>query len=177
MSAQTPYARFDDWFDRFIEPIRNLRVIVFMFTIASAVGDFGLLWHAIGIARVALTDAPLSDALIFSAMIGIESLILNQGIKRFFRRKRPTISGDKRFAVRTPRTSSFPSGHASSAFFAALLLTHWVHGWQIGLFYLIAVIIAFSRVGVRIHHASDVLAGALTGTVMGAIGLLALASL
>ena len=94
MSAQTPYARFDDWFDRFIEPIRNLRVIIFIFTIASAVGEFGLLWHAIGIARVALTDAPLSDALIFSSMIGIESLILNQGIKRFFRRTRPTASGD-----------------------------------------------------------------------------------
>jgi len=177
MSAQAPYARFDDWFDRFIEPIRDLRVIIFMFTIASAVGDFGLLWHAIGIARVALTDAPIRDALIFSSMIGIESLTLNQGIKRFFRRTRPTTSGDGRFAVRTPRTSSFPSGHASSAFFSALVLTHWVNGWQIGLFYLFAVIIAFSRVGVRIHHASDVLAGALTGTVMGAIGLLALASL
>ena len=114
-----------------------------------------------------------SRALMFIAL----DKLLNQGIKRFFRRKRPTISGDKRFAVRTPRTSSFPSGHASSAFFAALLLTHWVHGWQIGLFYLFAVIIAFSRVGVRIHHASDVLAGALTGTLMGAIGLIALASL
>lgn len=177
MSALTPYARFDDWFDRFIEPIRNLRIIIVMFTIASAVGDFGLLWHAIGIARIVLTDAPLKDALIFSSMIGIESLTLNQGIKRFFRRTRPTTGGDARFAVRTPRTSSFPSGHASSAFFSALVLTHWVHGWQIGLFYLFAVIIAFSRVGVRIHHASDVLAGALTGTLMGAIGLIALASL
>ena len=177
MSEQAPYARLDDWVDRFIEPIRNLRVIIFMFTIASAVGDFGLLWHAIGIARVALTSAPLKDCLILSSMIGVESLILNQGIKRFFRRTRPTTSGDKRFAVRTPRTSSFPSGHASSAFFSALVLTHWVHGWQIGLFYLFAVIIAFSRVGVRIHHASDVLVGALTGTALGAIGLFALASL
>jgi len=177
VSAPFPHDRFDDWFDRFIEPIRNLRVIIFMFTIASAVGDFGLLWHAIGFARVALTDAPIKDALIFSLMIGIESLLLNQGIKRFFRRTRPTTSGDERFTVRTPRTSSFPSGHASSAFFSALVLTHWVNGWQIGLFYLFAVIIAFSRIGVRIHHTSDVLAGALTGTVMGAIGLIALASL
>lgn len=177
MSQQAPYARFDDWFDRLIEPIRDLRLIIFIFTIASAVGDFGLLWHAIGIGRVALTTAPFKDALILSAMIGIESLILNQGIKRFFRRTRPTISGDKRFAVRTPRTSSFPSGHSSSAFFAVLVLTHWIHGWQIGLFYLFAVIIALSRVGVRIHHASDVLVGALTGTAMGAIGLFALASL
>ena len=177
MNALPPHARFDDWIDRLIEPIRNLRVIIVMFTIASAVGDFGLLWHGIGIARIVLTDAPLKDALIFSSMIGIESLTLNQGIKRFFRRTRPTIGGDARFAVRTPRTSSFPSGHASSAFFSALVLTHWVHGWQIGLFYLFAVIIAFSRVGVRIHHASDVLAGALTGTLMGAIGLIALASL
>jgi len=35
------------------------------------------------------------------------------------------------------------------------------------LFYLFAVTIAVSRVGVRIHHASDVIGGAIVGTIMG----------
>lgn len=177
MSDNIPYANFDAYVDRLIEPLRNVRVVVWIFTVASAVGDFGLLWHGIGLIRAIGSMDRLKDALIFSTMIGLESLILNQGIKRFFRRTRPTEGGDIRFAVRTPSTSSFPSGHASSAFFSVLVLTHWVTWPWTVLFYLFAVIIATSRVGVRIHHASDVLAGALTGTVLGVVGLIVLGSL
>jgi membrane-associated phospholipid phosphatase len=43
--------------------------------------------------------------------------------------------------------------------------------WWI-LFYVFAVTIAISRVGVRIHHASDVIGGAIAGTVMGVVGAL-----
>jgi len=177
MNEKVPFAAFDAYIDRRIEPFRNLRVVVLMFTVASAVGDFGLLWHGIGLIRAIGSIERLQDALIFSSMIGLESLTLNQGIKRFFRRTRPTKDGDVRFAVRTPSTSSFPSGHASSAFFSALVLTHWVAWPWMVLFYLFALIIATSRVGVRIHHASDVLAGALTGTVLGIIGLAVLSNI
>ena len=104
-------------------------------------------------------------------MIGIESLLLNQGIKRLFRRSRPTSSGDERFALRTPRTSSFPSGHSSSAFFSALVLTYFFTWPWVALFYVFAMIIATSRVGVRIHHASDVVGGAIVGSLMGVVGL------
>jgi undecaprenyl-diphosphatase len=110
-------------------------------------------------------------------MIGIESLILNQGIKRLFRRSRPTERGDERFALRKPRTSSFPSGHASSAFFSALVLTYFTTWPWAFLFYGFALIIATSRVGVRIHHASDVIGGAIAGTLMGVIGLVVLNTL
>lgn len=177
MSEHVPFANFDAYVDRRIEPLRNVRVVVWIFTVASAVGDFGLLWHGIGLIRAVGSMERLKDAAILSSMIGLESLILNQGIKQFFRRTRPTKGGDVRFAVRTPSTSSFPSGHASSAFFSALVLTHWVAWPWIVLFYIFALIIAASRVGVRIHHASDVLAGALAGTILGVVGLAVLGTL
>lgn len=177
MTGATPFANFDSRVDRLVEPIRNVRAAVLIFMVASAIGDFGLVWHAIGLIRAIGSMDRFYDSLIFSSMIGIESLLLNQGIKRFFRRTRPTESGDVRIAVRTPRTSSFPSGHASSAFFSALVLTYWVTWpWMI-CFYLLAVVIATSRVGARIHHASDVLAGAIAGTLLGVIGLAVLSSL
>lgn len=177
MTGATPFANFDSRFDRLVEPIRNVRAAVLIFMIASAIGDFGLVWHAIGLIRAIGSMDRFYEALIFSSMIGIESLLLNQGIKRFFGRTRPTESGDIRIAVRTPRTSSFPSGHASSAFFSALVLTHWVTWpWTICI-YLLAIVIATSRVGARIHHASDVLAGAIAGTLLGVIGLAVLSSL
>ena len=99
--------------------------------------------------------------------MGIESLILNQGIKPFFKRERPTVKGDTRFKIRKPRTSSFPSGHASSAFFAAVVLTRWSTWPAIATWFVFAIIVATSRVAVRIHHATDIFAGALIGSVMG----------
>lgn len=171
------FEKFDQLVDRALEPLRNAKVVVVVFTIASAVGDFGLLWHIIGLIRSIGSMDRLNQALFFSLMIGIESLLLNQGIKRLFRRSRPTERGDERFTLRKPRTSSFPSGHASSAFFSALVLTYFTTWpWAI-LFYVFALIIATSRVGVRIHHASDVIGGAVVGTLMGIIGLVVLHTL
>ena len=171
MSQTPPFADFDERVDRALEPIRNTKFAVVVFSVASAVGDFGILWHIVGLLRAIGSMDRLQQALVFSAMIGIESLILNQGIKRLFRRDRPTERGDDRFALRKPRTSSFPSGHSSSAFFSALVLTYFFSWpWVVG-FYVCALVIAVSRVGVRIHHASDVIGGALVGTLMGTIGL------
>lgn len=166
------FEKFDDRVDSALEHIRDYKFVKVVFSIASAVGDFGILWHIIGLLRAIGSVERLQQALVFSTMIGIESLLLNQGIKRLFRRSRPTTSGDERFALRKPRTSSFPSGHSSSAFFSALVLTYFF-AWQWwGLFYALAMVIAISRVGVRIHHASDVVGGAIVGSVMAIAGLL-----
>jgi undecaprenyl-diphosphatase len=165
------FERFDNKVDSSLEHIRDYKLVKVVFSTASAVGDFGILWHIIGLLRALGSVDRFQQALVFSTMIGIESLLLNQGIKRLFRRSRPTTSGDQRFALRTPRTSSFPSGHSSSAFFSALVLTYF-YAWQWWpLFYALAMVIAISRVGVRIHHASDVVGGAIVGTLMGIAGL------
>ena len=93
--------------------------------------------------------------------IGAESLIVNQGLKRMFRRARPTIEGDERFEIRTPLTSSFPSGHASAAAFAATVLISWDGRRWAPLWGTMAAVVAISRPYVRIHHASDVIGGSL----------------
>jgi undecaprenyl-diphosphatase len=105
-----------------------------------------------------------------SALIGAESLIVNQGVKRLFRRTRPTESGDPRFIIRRPSTTSFPSGHASSAFFAAAILTTATGAKMAPLWYSLAGVIGVSRAYVRIHHASDIVAGAALGAVLGVAG-------
>jgi len=113
-------------------------------------------------ARAAL-DAPRQGE--FSA---IESVLVNLVIKSLFRRGRPQGEIERPHPLRRPRTSSFPSGHATSAFTSAVLLSEGDDLWP--LYYALAVVVAASRVHVRIHHASDVVAGAAIGLALGHVG-------
>lgn len=165
-------SRFDAAGDRVLEPLRNNRSVSIVFGAASTVGDFSIIWHVIGLARAVGSMARLQEAVFLSCALGVESLVVNQGVKRVFKRERPTVSGDERFDVRAPSTSSFPSGHASSATFAAILLVHFI-GMPWGLaFVALALVVALSRVVVRIHHLSDIVGGILVGAVLGAAAVL-----
>lgn len=159
-------AAFDAWADGLLEHLRGRRIPDAVFTTASHVGDFSLIWHAIGLARAANGGRSVRQAVVLAGLLGTESLAVNQGIKRLFRRERPTTSGDERYPVRRPSTTSFPSGHSSSAAFAAVVLSTWSPR-QAPLYAGLAAIVATSRAYVRIHHASDVLAGAAVGLTLG----------
>lgn len=162
---------FDARFDAAMEPLRQNARARRVFSLASTVGDFSFVWHACGLLYAIGSRDRLGQALTLSVALGFESLVVNQGIKRVFRRTRPTASGDDRFDVRTPSTSSFPSGHASSATFAAIVLTSFT-GWPLALAWVsLAVVVALSRVVVRIHHASDILGGIVTGALLAGAAL------
>ncbi len=165
---------FDAWADEQLERLRGRKVPDFAFTTASELGDFSLIWHFVGAVRGLTSDHHANQAFIFSALIGAESLIVNQGIKRLFRRTRPTETGDPRYPVRKPSTSSFPSGHASSAFFAASILTAWGGAVTAPAWFALAGVVGTSRAYVRIHHPSDVVGGAVVGLVLGQAALAAL---
>ena len=163
------FASFDARVDRSLEPLRDSRASVRIFNLAGRAGDFSLVWHAAGLLRAIGSLDRLREAAVLSAVLAVESLLVNQGIKRLFRRERPTASGDGRFSVRTPSTSSFPSGHATSAVCAATVLTAFGGGPAVALWWVMAALIASSRVVVRIHHASDVIAGLFVGACLGAV--------
>lgn len=158
---------FDAWADAQLERLRGNKVADVVFTTASELGDFSLIWHLVGATRGLTSDARADQAFVFSALIGAESLIVNQGIKRLFRRVRPTEAGDPRYPVRKPSTSSFPSGHASSAFFAATVLTSLSGGVTAPVWFSLAGVMGTSRAFVRIHHPSDVVGGAVVGLALG----------
>ncbi|MFM2046080.1 MAG: hypothetical protein RL383_157 [Actinomycetota bacterium] len=161
--------RLDRAADAAIEPLRRNRAVARVFGAASRVGDFSVVWHVTGLVRAVGSTARLREAVFLSCALGVESLVVNQGVKRMFRRERPTVSGDGRFDVRTPSTSSFPSGHASSATFAVIVLAGFA-GWPVSwLFVVVGVTVALSRVVVRIHHMSDVVGGIAFGALLGAV--------
>jgi undecaprenyl-diphosphatase len=162
---------FDTAGDRILEPLRANKITNTVFGFASTVGDFSIIWHVTGLLYAIGSMNRLQQAIALSVALGAESIIVNQGVKRIFRRERPTASGDDRFDVRTPSTSSFPSGHASSATFAAMILI-WMTGFPLAILWIsVAGIVALSRVVVRIHHLSDIVGGVITGAVLGAIAV------
>jgi undecaprenyl-diphosphatase len=63
------------------------------------------------------------------------------------------------------KTPSFPSGHATSAFMIAVLLSGRFKKYA--LFYAFAALVAFSRVYIGVHYPSDVIAGSLIGAAIG----------
>jgi undecaprenyl-diphosphatase len=94
--------------------------------------------------------------------------VVNGGLKNLFPRERPPLIDDRAYEVRRPKTKSFPSGHASSATLTAVLLSDAVPKLR-PLWWLLAAVVSASRVHNRMHHGSDVAAGAVIGTSMGAL--------
>lgn len=135
---------------------------------ASALGDHSLIWVALGAVRGLRSEHDVTAAARVAGGVAIESVLVNVVIKSLFRRSRPPWDVDRPLPLRRPRTSSFPSGHATSSFTSAVLLSEGDDLWP--LYYALAAVVAASRVYVRIHHASDVLAGAAFGLALGHIG-------
>lgn len=153
----------DDWFEAHLRGRRAADVVMYS---ASAVGDHGMLWLALAALQAARRNQRWERPLL-RAVIGlaIESAVVNGPVKLVFRRTRPVYQGDRPLHLRTPRTSSFPSGHACAAFFGAALLRCEDPMWPF--YYAAAVVVAASRVHVKIHHASDVIGGVTIGVLLG----------
>lgn len=159
-------AEFDRRVDEAVDGIRT-PTLDKVFYAATELGDFALIWHLIGTARGLRSSRHAADAVRLSAILGVESILVNGVIKSFFRRKRPAWEQTRAYKIRKPRSSSFPSGHASSAFTAAALLGR--RDPLRPLYYAVAGVVASSRVYVKIHHASDVVGGVAAGIVLGRV--------
>jgi undecaprenyl-diphosphatase len=163
-------AGFDRLGERAADTLRGNPVADRVFVAASTIGDFSIIWHLVNIGRGLVWRRRPDQAVVLAVALGVESLIVNQGLKRIFRRQRPTMSGHGEMSVRRPSTSAFPSGHASAAVFNAVILSRWDRRLAV-LWWTLAAVVAVSRVHVRIHHPSDVVGGAVAGAVMGRLVL------
>jgi undecaprenyl-diphosphatase len=133
----------------------------------SRLGEHAAFWLALG-GTAALIDGPRAPAWRRATATVAGTYVLNTSIKLVVRRRRPTLSGFPPL-TNTPTALSFPSAHAATSMASARLYS------RLGLpavpLYLLAGAFAYSRLYLGVHYPSDVLAGALMGTlVAGAVG-------
>ena len=95
--------------------------------------------------------------------------VMDQMVKHVACRARPSAPGAGLFFAKFPcfpgryAYASFPSGHATTAFAAAIVLGV-MYPRQAGVFMGVAVVVGLSRVLLGAHFPSDVLAGAILGS-------------
>jgi len=142
----------------------------------SQAGNHSAVWHGINLADMTvgawLVGATGGDArrrrrnaVRRSLVLGAEQVTVNGVVKTWFRRARPSTVEDHPHDLRSPRTSSFPSGHASAAACSATMLSADLGAAT--LWWVLAAGVAWSRVHVGAHHTTDVAAGAAIGRTVG----------
>lgn len=145
-----------------------------LFVLASAWWVKGPLFVLVGLVRD-LRDrvVPVTALAITAAFVTGDAA--SGAIKQAVDRPRPPLDDPARLdaAVALPSSSSFPSGHATTAFAAAVAVAVLMPRFRVAAVAL-AFVVALSRVYLGVHFVLDVLAGAVLGTLIGlAVGLAA----
>jgi membrane-associated phospholipid phosphatase len=132
----------------------------------SLAANHSRLWLGIGALMALFGGARGRRAALDGALaIGVTSATVNLGVKPLARRRRPERVEQGAFThryVSMPASTSFPSGHAASAFAFAYTVGRRMPGLALPVG-LLAAGVAQSRVHTGVHYPSDVVIGAIVG--------------
>lgn len=141
--------------------------------IITKLGDAGIIWIVIAVIllipkKTRKTGAAMGVAMVLGLIIG------NGILKNLIARPRPfemaarALRADQ-LLIAPPTDYSFPSGHTLSSFAAATAIykDHTLFGF---LAYVLAGLIAFSRLYLQVHYPTDVCGGIVLGFLLGLLG-------
>ena len=159
------------WELNFLHELQQLRsgLLTPLMVAYTTLGDHGLLWIA---ATVLLLLAPKTRRAAATGLLALAlgALVTNVALKPLIERLRPFVADPSLVPLLfVSDMSSFPSGHTTAAFAAAMgwclsLPDTWRWRW---LLLASAVLMGFSRLYVGVHYPGDVLAGAVIGIAAG----------
>jgi undecaprenyl-diphosphatase len=133
------------------------------FVALSRIGSYGLVWIVLALGAVWLWRRPFAFPLVLLAVLISETVM--SLLKLVLGRERPAFRyAEPRPLMHIPHTPSFPSGHSSTAFAAAATLAQFAPRRSVKvLLFVLAALIAWSRVYVGAHYPLDVIGGAAIG--------------
>lgn len=142
-----------------------LTPILYVLTTINNHGEIWLLLALICLLRpnTRRCGAAMLTALVFGLLVG------NVGLKPLVARPRPFQTyTDLTTLIPPPGGFSFPSGHTLSSFTAATACFYFFRRPGVAC-YVLACLIAFSRLYFCVHYPTDVLCGAILGVVLGVL--------
>jgi membrane-associated phospholipid phosphatase len=128
-------------------------------------GNNAAIWVVVGVA-LALADPANREAWLICAALGPVAIVANYLVKLVVRRPRPALEGLPPLGG-APSSLSFPSAHATASFAVATAMTRVDPLGAVA--FSLAVVLALGRPYLGMHYPSDVLAGAITGVVLGLV--------
>jgi undecaprenyl-diphosphatase len=158
--------------DAAFDPLRGRPEVDRAAAVVSNLADYGLVWVVLAGLKARRRGPNRRRAVVALAAAGFSSLIVSRVVKQAVERQRPDDHLEA--TVRTPSSSSFPSGHTLAAFCTAFVLAD--SDAQTAANVGFAAAVAASRVHLRAHHPTDVIGGAAIGSVLG-LGLRPLVNL
>jgi len=138
----------------------------------SGVGAGGIIWFLLGL-WLFVREKKKDTFFLLSLLIAgsLSWLIVNIIFKPLISRPRPPLDYLGGILVGNLLSDfSFPSGHATIAWAMAVILSRYEPRWR-GWFYLLAVLISFSRIYLGVHYPLDVVGGAFLGWIIGSLCL------
>ena len=162
--------RFLEWDRRSLEAIGEssyLRPFAKVLIGATYFGD-GYIWGLAALGLI-LFGRPIDRQYVLIALgITVINITVFRLLKYIFRRTRPYyVSPLRELRYRRLDSYSFPSGHATTSFSLAFLISCFYPLLPVQLAaYSVSSVISFSRVYVGEHYPSDVISGALLGILL-----------
>ena len=137
----------------------------------STLGNAGILFIALTLLLLCFRRTRRVGAAAAGGLL-VDLLVVNVTIKPLVSRARPWVVMAKFQTLLTSSDpNSFPSGHTCAAFaFAAAVCLTAPKRWMKAAAVIAAILMGLSRLYVGVHFPSDVLAGAVIGTLCGLVG-------
>jgi membrane-associated phospholipid phosphatase len=158
-------SRLDETIDAAFEPWRGHPQVDRAAAAVSNLSDYGFLWVLLAFLKGLRRGPGRRRAIVSLGAAGVSSLLVVRGAKSMVDRQRPDDQLEAK--VRTPTSTSFPSGHTLAAFTTAFVLSD--SAPETAAYVAFAGAVAASRVHLRAHHPSDVVGGAAIGSVLGLV--------
>lgn len=161
------------WFETLHNPITNP-----IFYVITTLGNAGWFWIVLAVLMLTVLPKKYKKAGLTMAIALILSLIFCNGIMKHLRaRPRAFWVVGQNFVVgnefenlygifNSIHDYSFPSGHSSASFAAAVSIFMW-RKKEGSAALVLAALIAFSRLYFTVHYPTDVLVGTITGALYG----------